>query len=111
MPHPLLDRESVDQPPEQYLSSVGAIFAEFGARSQDSGNISYGVQVGPERFFVKTAGHADDPRPFLGHAPRVALLRNAPRLNARVSPPIVPKLCQVIESPAGPLLVYPWLDG
>jgi serine/threonine-protein kinase len=111
MPHPLLDRDTIDRQPEQYLRSIGTVFAEFGARTQDSGNISYGVQIETERFFVKTAGRVDDPRPYLGHADRVALLRNAARFSTRVTHAIVPKLLRVIESPVGPLLVYPWLDG
>src|SRR5262249_30834876 len=81
------------------------------ANTQDSGNISYGVKVGTERYFVKTAGIPDDPRPFLDHDSRVALLRNAVRLHIRFNHPILPRLRQVIESPAGPMLVYPWLEG
>jgi hypothetical protein len=63
MPHPLLDQVTINSLPQQYLSQVGRIFAEFGADTQDSGNLSYGVQVGGERYFVKTAGPPDDPRP------------------------------------------------
>ena len=111
MSHPLLECPAIDQPPVEYLRSVGVIFAEFGAQTQDSGNVSYGVQVGAERYFVKTAGRVDDPRPFLGHPARVTLLRNAARLSAGVSHPILPRLLGVIESPGGPLLVYPWLGG
>lgn len=111
MPHPLLGCSAIDQPPRKYLRAVGAVFAEFGAQTQDSGNVSYGVQVGDERYFVKTAGQADAPRPFLDHPARVELLRNAARLSAGVSHPLLPRLLGVIESPDGPLLVYPWLDG
>ncbi len=35
-----LDR--IDQQPGEFLSAVGQVFAEFGAQTQDSGNISYG---------------------------------------------------------------------
>jgi serine/threonine protein kinase len=111
MSHPLSDHTAIDQPPSEYLRSVGTVFAEFGRQTQDSGNVSYGVQVGDERFFVKTAGLVDDPRPFLDHPARVALLRNAVRLSASVTHPLLPRLHGVIESPDGPLLVYPWLDG
>ncbi len=69
------------------------------------------MQVGAERFFVKTAGIPDDPRPFLNHAARAALLRNAIRLHTRFTHPTLPRLLRVIESPAGPMLVYPWLIG
>ena len=111
MPHPLLERTAIDQPPGEYLRAVGVVFAEFGANTQDSGNVSYGVRVGDERYFVKTAGLVEDPRPVLNHAGRVALLRNAARLSAAVSHPLLPTLLGVIESPGGPLLVTPWLDG
>ncbi len=111
MTHPLLECPAIDTPPGEYLHSVGVVFAEFGANTQDSGNISYGVQVGAERYFVKTAGLPNDLLPLLDHAGRVALLRNAARLSASVSHPILPKLLGVIESPDGPMLVTPWLDG
>lgn len=111
MSHPLLARENSDMPPGEYLRSVGVLFAEFGENTQDSGNISYGVQIGTERFFVKTAGLRYNPRPYLDHSARVALLRNAVLLNSAVRHPLLPTLLGVIESPDGPLLVYPWLDG
>lgn len=90
---------------------MGEVFAEFGAKTQDSGNVSYGVLVGDKRFFVKTAGYVTDSKPFLSHTERVALLRNAVRLARSCSHPALPKLYRVIESPAGPMLVYEWLDG
>lgn len=111
MSHPLLQRPTIDQTPGEYLRSVGVIFAEFGAQTQASGNVSYGVQVGEGSYFVKTAGMPDDPRPYLGHAARVESLRNAACLSRSVTHPLLPRLHRVIESPDGPLLVYPWLDG
>jgi len=78
---------------------------------QGSGSISYGVHVGDGRCFVKTAGLPLDPLPLLDHAGRVALLWNAARLSASVNHPLLPKLMGIIESPDGPLLVTPWLDG
>ncbi len=107
----LLECRVIDQPPGKYFRSVGVVFAEFGDQTQDSGNISYGIQVERERYFVKTAGTVNDPRPSLDHPARVALLRNAVRLNASVSHPLLPGLLGIIESPDGPLLIYPWLDG
>jgi len=106
-----MDCEFINEQPEQYLRSVGTVFAEFGALTQDSGNVSYGVQIGGERFFVKTAGRPDDPRSFLNHVARVALLRNAVRLSESCHHRTLPRLFRVIESPSGPLLVYQWLDG
>jgi serine/threonine protein kinase len=111
MPHVLLDCDVINEGPERYLRFVGTVFAEFGALTQDSGNVSYGVQIGAERFFVKTAGRPDDSRSSLKHAARVALLRNAARLAQNFRHPTLPRLYRVIESPSGPLLVYPWIDG
>src|SRR5262245_29996172 len=106
-----MDCEFINEQPEQYLRSVSTVFAEFGALTQDSGNVSYGVQIGAERYFVKTAGRPDGPRSFLNHAARVALLRNAVRLSESCHHHTLPRLFRVIESPSGPLLVYQWLDG
>jgi serine/threonine-protein kinase len=106
-----LDRDVIDLGGEHYLNSVGTVFAEFGAQTQDSGNISYGVQIGAKRYFVKTAGRSDDPRPALDHSARVALLRNAVRLRKSGEHATLPSLYRVIESPTGPLLIYEWLEG
>jgi serine/threonine-protein kinase len=107
----LVDRAVIREAPKQYLRSVGTVFAEFGASTQDSGNISYGVEVAGNRYFVKTAGDPDDPRPVLDHPARVALLRTAVRLHESCRHPLLPRLYRGIESPSGPLLVYQWLDG
>ncbi|HWQ12157.1 MAG TPA: hypothetical protein VNL77_05120 [Roseiflexaceae bacterium] len=109
--HPLLDCDAIELPPESYLRAVGTVFAEFGRATQDSGNHSYGVQVAAERFFVKTAGDPGATWPFLAHPARVALLRNAARLHASVRHAALPPLLRLIESPHGPLLVYPWVAG
>ena len=55
--HPLLDVERIEQMPDVYLNSLGSVFAVFDGRTQDSGNISYGVQTAQGHYFVKTAGH------------------------------------------------------
>jgi serine/threonine-protein kinase len=111
MAHTLLDCQVINEQPEQYLGSVGDVFAEFGELTQDSGNVSYGVQIASERYFVKTAGRPDDPRPLLNQAARVALLRNAVRLSESCRHPTLPRLYKVIESPSGPMLVCQWLEG
>ena len=104
-------RDVISDEPEQYLRSAGTLFAEFSALTQGSGNVSYGVKIGEQRYFVKTAGRPDDPLPFLSHPDRVALLRNAVRLSATFTHPALPQLVRVVESPSGPLLFYHWLDG
>jgi serine/threonine-protein kinase len=111
MSHALLDCPAIERLPELFLHTIGQVFAGFGAQTQDSGNISYGVEIGDERFFVKTAGHQDDPRPYLKHPERVALLRNAAQLHADCRDSILVPLLHMIESPNGPLLIYPWMQG
>lgn len=109
MTHPLLNVNVIDALPEHYLSTVGHLFAVF--NTQDSGNISYGVQVEDTRYFVKTAGDPANPQPYLSQPQRVALLRNAVHLAQSTAHPALCRLYHVIESPQGPMLVYEWIDG
>ena len=111
MSHPLLDIDSVEETPERYLEKAGSVFARFDHTTQDSGNLSYGVQVGAERFFVKTAGLPDKGKAFMSHPERVELLRNAVRLGAGAEHPGLPPLYRAVESPNGPMLVYGWVAG
>jgi len=46
---------AIDDWPATWIKSLGTPFARFGADTQDSGNISYGVDVDGTRFFLKTA--------------------------------------------------------
>ena len=85
--------------------------AEFDHRSQDSGNVSWVVDIGGRRLFVKTAGPIGDPAPgapvpYFDHDGRVRLLRNAVELASSCSHPAMPRLLNVIETPSGPALVY-----
>ena len=107
--HPLRDIERVNGPPGPYLAAIGTIFAVFGPLTQDSGNVSYGVQVGGERFFVKTT----DPEAevFGDHTTRVALLYNAARLRQSCDHPALPALHRIVETAHGPALVYDWVEG
>ena len=111
MPHPLLERRHTDERAASLLRTIGTLFAEFGPPTQDSGNRSYGVRVGEERYFVKTAGDPFEPAASLAHAERVELLRNAVRLHASCRHPALVPLLHTIESPDGPLLVFPWCEG
>lgn len=99
----------IDRLPNGFLDSVGTIFRIFGAPTQDSGNVSYGVEVAGRRFFVKTT----DPlaTAFLDYPARVELLRNAVLVARSCDHPVLPSLLNVIESPAGPMLIYEWVDG
>lgn len=121
MSHPLLAIDRIDGPPGPFLASIGEIFATFGAPIQDSGNVSYGVQIDDasetstspgdtaQRLFVKTT----DPEieVYGDHPTRVGLLYNAARLKKSCDHPILPALHRVIESAHGPMLVYDWVDG
>ena len=111
MEHPLLDVDRIDQEPDRYLHNVGDVFAVFDEEIQDSGNISYGIRTEEERYFVKTAGYPDNPAPYLSHAERVSMLRNAVHLWRGCNYHTLPTLHQVVESPTGPLLVYEWVTG
>jgi serine/threonine protein kinase, bacterial len=92
------------------------VVAEFGPLTQGSGNVSWLVDLGDRRLFVKTAGLTGGPAPsapvpYFDHAGRVALLRNAVELAASCSHPALPRLLNVIESPSGPALVYEAVEG
>jgi serine/threonine protein kinase len=107
----LLTADRTTLPPEQFVEQHGHVFAVFGAATQDSGNVSYGVQAAGERLFVKTAGDPRDSRPLLSHKQRVELLRTAVRIARAISDPALPTLRNVVESSEGVLLVYDWVDG
>lgn len=109
--HPLENCCVIDDPPGLFLRRAGAVFAEFDERTQDSGNISYGVRIDGHAYFVKTAGHPDNGGTLLGFPSRVERLRNAARLMAVLRHPALPPFYGVIESPFGPLLVYDWVEG
>ena len=94
-----------------FLESVGDIFAAFDARTQDSGNVSYGVVVDGARYFVKTAGDPSVHGSLLDHAGRVAVLENAVALAYSVQHRCLPKLLKVVSSATGPMLVYEWVEG
>ncbi|WP_157728287.1 serine/threonine protein kinase [Actinopolymorpha singaporensis] len=102
---------AIDDQPVRYLERLGEVFARFGADTQDSGNVSYGVAVDGRRYFVKTAGDPADTTPYLDFGGRAALLRNAARLAETVRHPLLPAFHGLIESPSGPVLVYDWREG
>jgi serine/threonine-protein kinase len=102
---------TIDDRPDRYLHQLGDVFARFGATTQGSGNVSYGVEITGQRYFVKTAGDPADPEPFSKFERREQVLRNAAHLADAVSHPLLPEYHGLIESPAGPLLVYEWREG
>ena len=107
--HPLLDVSTVDAAPREYLAGCGEIFTVFDR--QDSGNISFGVRIGGERFFVKTAGLVGAPTAVFTHAQRAELLRRAVELWRSCDHPALTKLLNTIESSEGLMLVYAWANG
>ena len=100
-----------DQRPDEWVRSIGDVFATFDARTQDSGNVSYGVSVGGDRYFIKTAGASDGSEPYLSFSEMVDLLRNAVRISRSVTHPALPRLHAVVESSEGPMLIYDWACG
>jgi serine/threonine protein kinase len=106
----LVDINQSDLPTRALLRSAGRVFAVFDHQTQDSGNVSYGVDTGAGRFFVKTAGSGTEAA-VLSHQERIALLRNAVRLHRTVFHPLLPTLRNVIECQDGPALVFDWIDA
>ncbi len=89
----------------------GEVFARFGEETQDSGNISYGVEVAGRRFFVKTPGEAGFSTPGADHRARGGILRNAAAVARSLTHRALPALHHIVEAPDGPLLVYDWVEG
>jgi serine/threonine protein kinase, bacterial len=107
----LLRVTTVAEDPGVFVRRHGVVTDEFGHQTQDSGNVSWLVDAGDQRLFVKTAGDDSPPQPgvagpSLDHERRVRLLRNAIELAASCRHRALPRLLNVIESPHGPALVY-----
>jgi serine/threonine protein kinase, bacterial len=112
----LLNDESTHELPLDLVRREGTVLAEFGHLTQDSGNVSWLVDVGDRRLFVKTAGTGADqppgaPEPYFDHAGRVEALRNAVLVARSCDHPALPRLLNVVESPVGPALVYEAAEG
>ena len=97
------------KPPAELLDSMGRIFARFD--QQDSGNVSFGVQIDGQRYFVKTAGEPGSSGLPLRHAERVALLANAQRLACDVCHPVLTRFVGSCRSAWGPMLFYAFASG
>lgn len=107
----LLTASTIAQWPSEFVRRCGTVLAKYGPSTQDSGNVSFLVDVGPRLLFVKTAGvpgaaPPGSPSPYFNHDGRVGLLRNAVDLAASCVHPALARLLNVIETPAGPALVY-----
>ena len=107
----LLTAAATDEDPADYIRRHAELITQFDHHTQDSGNVSWLVEAGAERLFVKTAGRDEPagpgtPIPYFDHRGRVALLRNAIRLAGSCQHSALARLLNVIESPSGPMLVY-----
>ena len=112
----LLALRTTAEEPAGFVRRHGTVVTEFGHLTQDSGNVSWLVDVGDRRLFVKSAGPFGEPAPgapvpYFDHEGRVRLLRNAIDLARSCDHASLPGLLNVIESPAGPLLVYEAAQG
>src|SRR3954469_14517100 len=107
----LLTVTRIGDTPRDFVGRAATVVAEFAHLSQDSGNVSWLVDVCDRRLFVKTAGTDTPPPrgamvPYFDHASRVELLRNAVLVAGSCDHRALPRLLNVIESPVGPALVY-----
>ena len=112
----LLTAAAIAEDPADFIRRHARVLTQFDHHTQDSGNVSWLVEAGAERLFVKTAGRdppavAGAPAPYFDHPGRVALLRNAIDLAGTFHHPALAPLLNVIESPAGPMLVYEAATG
>ena len=108
---PLVTARETTLPAIEFLRACGEVFARFGEETQDSGNISYGVDVAGRRFFVKTPGEPGFSTPGADHRARGGILRNAAALARSLTHRGLPALHHIVEAPDGPLLVYDWVEG
>ena len=99
---PLLTTRETPLPAADFLRACGEVFARFGEETQDSGNISYGVEVAGRRFFVKTPGEAGFSTPGADHRARGGLLRNAAAVARSLTHRALPALHHIVEAPTAP---------
>ena len=112
----LLSVSATAEEPAAFVRRHGTVVLEFGHLTQDSGNVSWLVETDDGRLFVKSAGLATGsvrgaPVPYFDHAGRVRLLRSAVELARSCGHPALPRLLNVVETPAGPALVYEAASG
>ncbi|HUR48411.1 MAG TPA: hypothetical protein VMY88_02630 [Acidimicrobiales bacterium] len=92
--------ERLDEGVREHLDRLGEVFVEI--PHHDSGNTSWGVRIGDDRWFVKYAAQMEG----------VVWLLTSQRFHAAVQhPAIVPLERLVPVDGAGMAAVYPWVDG
>jgi serine/threonine protein kinase len=98
--HPLLDVGSLDTDDvESYLAGIGEVFVVH--RGHDSNNISAGVRVGGQPWFVKWATD----QVAVGH------LESAVRFHRAVTHPTIIGLRAWFRTRSGMVVVHDWADG
>jgi len=95
----LVGVDRIQEDIESYLARWGRIFKAF--RRQDSGCVSYGVELDGRRWFVK---HSDQARGMAG-------LDRARHLHEAIAHPALARLYNSFTTPGGLALVYEWLPG
>lgn len=88
-----------DQPLERFLGSVGRVFQRFA--TQDSGCVSFGVEIDADRWFVKGAVSLEG---------QDSLVR-AKAFHGAVSDDAIVPLVKSFTSEEGPAHVMQWIDG
>ena len=94
----------------QLVHDLGQVFTVFDERSQDSGHISYGVDTGAARLFVKTSGGPQRSPGGLSQAQRADVLRRAASVHGLDHPALI-TLHELIETSDGVAMVHDWFDG
>lgn len=94
------------------LAGLGTVFATFDHRTQDSGNVSYGIRT-PDggAVFAKTAGTPEPSPGGTPYAARVALLRRTVAVHEAVAHPALLPVRDVLETADGPVVVQDWFPG
>ena len=92
--------DRLEEDVRDHLDRLGEVFAVI--EGHQSGNTSWGVRIGDDRWFVK-------------YAPRTEggmWLRSAKRFHAAVQHPVIVPLQRLLPVDGGGLAaVYPWVDG
>lgn len=82
-----------------FAETCGDVFASFG--SQDSGCVSFGVEAGNRRWFIK------------GPTTEAAVdsVTSSVEFHARVRHAVIVRPVEIVEIGGLPVLRYPWVDG
>ncbi|WDF02431.1 protein kinase domain-containing protein [Shouchella hunanensis] len=91
-----------------WLQSYGKVFAVFD--QQDSGNISFGIQSGQKRYFIKYAG-AETINGSNTTSEAIQQLKEAKQVYEDLHHPTLITYIEAIERPSGYALVFSWTDG